>query len=233
MRQVVLDTETTGLDITQGHRVIELGAREIIDRQLTDRCFHHYLQPDRDIDWGAQAVHGITRVFLQDKPRFADIAGEFIAFIRDAELIIHNAPFDVGFLDGELKRLGPQWGRMQDYATIVDTLVMARTRYPGQKNTLDALCKRYRVDNSKRDLHGALLDAEILARIYLVMTGGQISLALETPRPRMPDDWFDPANAKGKRPPPRVIRATPEELAAHTARLAAIDKASGGKCLWK
>ena len=226
-----MDTETTGLDITQGHRVIELGAREIIDRQLTDRCFHHYLQPDRDIDWGAQAVHGITSVFLQDKPRFADIAGDFIAFIRDAELIIHNAPFDVGFLDGELKRLGPEWGRMQDYGSIVDTLVMARNRYPGQKNTLDALCKRYHVNNSKRDLHGALLDAEILARIYLVMTGGQISLPLKTLPPRMPDGWISSVNAKGERSPLRVIRATAEEVAAHTARLEAIDKASGGKCM--
>ncbi|MBT8419550.1 MAG: DNA polymerase III subunit epsilon [Gammaproteobacteria bacterium] len=233
MRQIVLDTETTGLSVSQEHRIIEIGATEIVNRRLTDRRFHEYLQPDREIDRGAQEVHGITAAFLQDKPRFSDIAGDFIAFIRDAELIIHNAPFDVGFLDYELSRLGSEWGRLKDYSTVTDTLPLAKSRHPGQKNNLDALCKLYNVDNSGRDLHGALLDAELLAEVYLAMTGGQTSLALEIAPMQMAGSWFGSATAEGKRPPLRVIRATPEELAAHAARLKAIDEASGGQCVWK
>nr|VFJ46589.1 MAG: DNA polymerase-3 subunit epsilon [Candidatus Kentron sp. DK] len=229
MRQVVLDTETTGLDVSQGNRIIEIGAVEIVDRRLTNRHFHHYLQPDREIERGAEEVHGITAVFLQDKPRFPDIAEEFLAFIRGAELIIHNAPFDVGFLDAELNRLGPEWGRLEEHGTITDTLALAKKRHPGQKNNLDALCKRYNVDNSGRDLHGALLDAEILAEVYLAMTGGQISLDLEVAPMEKTTGWFGSAIADGKRPPLRVIRATPEEIAEHTARIRAIGEAGGGK----
>lgn len=232
MRQVVLDTETTGLDPSQGHRIIEIGCREIIDRRLTDGYFHHYLQPEQAIDPGAMAVHGITNEFLTDKPRFADIAGDFVAFVRDAEVIIHNAPFDVGFLDHELRRLGGGWGRLQDYCRILDTLILARQRHPGQKNSLDALCKRYKVDNSRRDLHGALLDAEILAELYLTMTGGQASLELvhlsQQARPRQATP-----NTVTSRAPRRIIRATASELKCHRDQLDAIEVASQGRCIWK
>lgn len=235
MRYIVLDTETTGLEPDLGHRIVEIGCVEIVNRRLTGNRFHHYLQPDRDIDEGALEVHGITKEFLADKPRFADIVEDFIAFVRGAELIIHNAPFDTGFIDHELKLLGNGWGTITDYCTVIDTLTLARQMHPGQKNSLDALCKRYGVDNSHRDLHGALLDAEILAEVYLAMTGGQVTLALDSSAEtgggliqthairRLPAD----------RPPLRVIRATEEELAAHARRLEAIDKASGGKCVWK
>jgi len=235
MRQVVLDTETTGLEPAQGHRIIEIGCVEIVNRRLTGNRFHQYLQPDRDIDEGAVEVHGITKEFLADKPRFADIVEDFMAFVRGAELIIHNAPFDTGFIDHELKLLDNGWGTITDHCTVIDTLTMARQMHPGQKNSLDALCKRYGVDNSHRDLHGALLDAEILAEVYLAMTGGQVTLALDSGAEtgggliqthairRLPST----------RPPLRVIRATEEELAAHAQRLEAIDKASGGKCVWK
>jgi len=233
MRQIVLDTETTGLDTAQGHRIIEIGARELVNRQLTERRFHEYLQPDRDIEAGSQQVHGITTAFLQDKPRFADVAEDFIEFIKDAELIIHNAPFDVGFLDHELRLLGSEWGKVTDYCTIFDTLPLARTRHPGQRNNLDALCKRYNVDNSGRDLHGALLDAEILAEVYLAMTGGQTSLNLEIVPAQVVGTWLESITVEGKRPSFRVIRATAEELAEHNARLDAIDQASGGQCVWR
>lgn len=232
MRQVVLDTETTGLDPLQGHRIIEIGCREIIERRLTERCFHHYLQPDRTIDSGAMGVHGISNEFLADKPRFRDIAAELVDFVRDAEVIIHNAPFDVGFIDHELKRLGEGWGRLQDYCAIVDTLLLARQRHPGQKNSLDALCKRYKVDNSQRNLHGALLDAEILADLYLTMTGGQVSLVLtHSSRER----HFAQAIPKAEihEAPRRVLRATATERAAHEDRLNAIEVASQGQCIWK
>nr|VFJ61493.1 MAG: DNA polymerase-3 subunit epsilon [Candidatus Kentron sp. FW] len=234
MRQITLDTETTGLDTKQGHRIIEIGARELQNRRPTQRHFHHYLQPDREIDEGAQAVHGITTEFLRDKPRFADIAEDFIAFIKGAEVLIHNAEFDRGFLDHELGLLGPQWGRLQDYCTIVDTLAMARTRHPAQKNNLDALCRRYNIDNSRRDLHGALLDAEILADVYLAMTGGQTSLALEATPMSISGNQIHSVTTRGEhRPPLPVIRANPDELIKHARRLTDIDEASGGKCLWK
>nr|VFK39420.1 MAG: DNA polymerase III, epsilon subunit [Candidatus Kentron sp. TC] len=231
MRQITLDTETTGLGTAKGHRVIEIGARELLDRRLTERSFHYYLQPDREIDAGAQAVHGITMEFLQDKPRFADIAADFVAFIQGAEVLIHNAPFDCGFLDHEFGLLGPEWKRMEDYCAVTDTLALARARHPAQKNNLDALCQRYDIDNGQRDLHGALLDAELLARVYLAMTGGQTSLALEA-APREGEDAAASAMTEIRRPL-RVIRASPEELAEHAGRLAAIDEASGGKCVWK
>lgn len=232
MRQVVLDTETTGLDPLQGHRIIEIGCREIINRRLTERYFHHYLQPDKAIDSGAQEVHGITNEFLADKPRFADIAADLIGFLRGAELIIHNAPFDVGFIDHELKLLGGRWGCLQDHCKVLDTLVLARQRHPGQKNSLDALCKRYKVDNSQRDLHGALLDAEILADLYLRMTGGQVSLELTHLHREMQSEQTV-ATAMTRASPRRIVRATAAELAAHRDRLEAIDAASQGRCVWK
>jgi DNA polymerase-3 subunit epsilon len=235
MRQIVLDTETTGLEYSQGHRVIEIGCVELLDRRLTGRHFHRYVNPLREVEAGALEVHGISDAFLADKPLFAQIALELVDFISGAELIIHNAAFDLGFIDHELSLLGPQWGRITDRCTVVDTLALARSRHPGQKNRLDDLCRRYDVDNSQRDLHGALLDAEILADIYLRMTGGQTALALdgnvEQGGGRF-GDTIDKRLVAADRPPLRVIRASGDELQRHQERLAAIDKASGGHCLW-
>jgi DNA polymerase-3 subunit epsilon len=235
MRQIVLDTETTGLTPEDGHRIIEIGCVELKNRQLTGNRFHLYINPKREIDAGAAEVHGLTNSFLADKPVFADIVGDLIGFLGGAELIIHNAPFDVAFLDHELRLLEADWGRLADYCAITDTLVMAKRKHPGQRNSLDALCKRYGVDNSHRELHGALLDAEILAQVYLCMTGGQVSLSLEPED----DDYTlavdSPAGSDRSRAPGlklRVIRAAPDEIAAHEARLAAIDKTSGGSCVW-
>lgn len=235
MRQIVLDTETTGLEPSQGHRIIEIGCVEMIDRRLTGRHFHVYLNPDREIDAGAIEVHGITNDFLADKPRFAQVAGDFLDFVRGADLIIHNAPFDIGFLDHELALLGADQPRMGALCSVTDTLIMARQRHPGQRNSLDALCQRYAVDNSQRDLHGALLDAEILADVYLAMTGGQTALSLAG------DDNSAEGGSRGEtlrrlpadRPALPVLQASEAELAAHEQRLAAIDKASGGACLWR
>lgn len=176
MRQIALDTETTGLEVADGHRIIEIGCVEMINRRVTEHHFHYYLQPDFAVDSDALKVHGITNEFLRDKPRFADVVEEFIAFIQDAELIIHNAKFDVGFLNHEFSLLPEREQIIQHYCQIVDTLELARRQHPGQKNNLDALCKRYQIDNSKREWHGALLDASLLAEVYLLMTGGQISL---------------------------------------------------------
>ncbi len=178
MRQVVLDTETTGLEVTQGHRIIEIGCIELIDRRLTERRFHTYLDPEREIEAGAEAVHGITDAQLKGKPKFAEVVEDFLAFVKGAELIIHNAPFDVGFLEHELRTAGRVPAAMAEYCEIVDSLALARRMHPGQKNSLDALCGRYSIDNSQRTLHGALLDAEILAEVYLAMTGGQADLSL-------------------------------------------------------
>jgi DNA polymerase-3 subunit epsilon len=240
MRQIVLDTETTGLE-PKDHKIIEIGCVELVDRRLTGNNFHQYLQPDREIDAGAVEVHGITNEFLADKPRFEDVAEDLIAYLKGAELIIHNAPFDVGFLDRELLRWAQKCGgeplRIDAICLVTDTLVMARKAHPGQRNSLDALCKRYSIDNSHRDLHGALLDSEILADVYLAMTGGQVSLSLEGAE--------QPGEGQGQgevsrvrrvsvdRPPLVVHRATAEELAVHDARLEDLDKASGGNCLWK
>lgn len=234
MRQIVLDTETTGLAPAEGHRIIEIGCVELVNRRLTGSHYHQYLQPDREIDAGAIEVHGITNEFLVDKPRFADLAADFLDYIKGAELIIHNAPFDVGFIDHELAQLGKRWGSLAQYCSVLDTLAMARRLHPGQKNNLDALCKRYGIDNSHRDLHGALLDAEILADVYLMMTGGQASLSL--------GGGDEPTESAGQgegirrlaadRPALTVLRASAEELARHEQRLAAIRKASGGTCLW-
>jgi DNA polymerase-3 subunit epsilon len=228
MRQIVLDTETTGLEVAQGHRIIEVAAVEVVNRRLSGRSFHRYVNPDREIDRGAAEVHGLSLEFLRDKPRFADIAAEFLDFLRDGELIIHNAPFDVGFLDHELSLLGRP-GVAQHCAAVTDTLRMARELHPGKRNSLDALCERYAVDNSARTLHGALLDAQLLAEVYLAMTRGQETLVI------------DLAPAGGSRGATEfdlstlslvVVEPTAAELQAHAAQLADIDKASKGVCLW-
>ena len=236
-RSIVLDTETTGLEVSQGHRIIEIGCVEIVNRRLTGRHFHRYINPERDIDAGAIEVHGITNTFLADKPLFSAVARDFLDFVDGAELIIHNAPFDVGFLDGELQRLDPASVPLASRCEITDTLVMARSRHPGQRNSLDALCQRYDVDNSSRDLHGALLDAEILADVYLAMTGGQTALALGGADDRARGAGrARPTRPKRKlsadRPRLAVLEPTPAELAAHEAHLDAI-AAAGTPPVWR
>ncbi|WP_101759467.1 DNA polymerase III subunit epsilon [Oceanicoccus sp. KOV_DT_Chl] len=236
MRQVVLDTETTGLEPSQGHRIIEIGCVELIDRKLTGRHYHQYINPNRDIDAGAIEVHGITNEFLADKPRFQQIVKDFVEFIDGAELVIHNAPFDIGFIDAEFSLLGAASpGKTIDYCTVVDTLVMARQKHPGQRNSLDALCSRYEVDNSQRDLHGALLDSEILADVYLLMTGGQSNLLLSGDDNQEGGGEADTAIRRlaADRPTLKVVRASAEELAAHELRLEEIDKASDGNTQWR
>lgn len=231
MRQIVLDTETTGLEAHLGHRLVEIGAVEMIGRRPTGRHFHTYLNPERAIDEEASKVTGIKDEDLVDQPLFRDKVDEFLEFIRGAELIIHNAVFDVGFIDAELKRLGPQYGKTTDHASVLDTLVMARTMYPGQRNSLDALCKRLGVDNTRRELHGGLLDAQLLADVYVAMTSGQVAL----------DFAFD-AGSDSRRSNvltdivitrrPVVRRASEDELALHASRLDALDKASG-QSIWR
>ncbi|BAO43714.1 DNA polymerase III subunit epsilon [Thiolapillus brandeum] len=214
-RQIVLDTETTGLEPSRGHRIIEIGCVELVDRRLTGNDFHQYLQPDREIDAAAVEVHGITNEFLADKPRFEDVVQDFMDYVQGAELIIHNAPFDVGFIDAELERVGG-WNRLDSYCRITDTLVMARNKHPGQRNSLDALCGRYDIDNSQRQKHGALLDAEILAEVYLAMTGGQSVLFQE-------EQGGDEGHGQGQairrlaadRGSLRVVRATDQEVLEH------------------
>jgi DNA polymerase-3 subunit epsilon len=232
-RQIVLDTETTGLDPRRGHRVIEIGCVELCNRRLTGNHYQRYLQPDRKIDPEAMAVHGITDEFLVDKPRFADIEKEFVDFIHGAELLIHNAPFDVGFLNHELSLLGRERGTVEDFCRILDTLAMARQMHPGQRNTLDALCKRYQVDNAQRTLHGALLDAEILADVYLAMTGGQVALSLDTSTAQTGTETVCPGFEDVDRAALAVVGATPEELVTHRRYLELLDANSGGNCLWK
>lgn len=233
MRQIILDTETTGLDPAQGHRIIEVGCLEMINRRLTRRSFHYYLQPDREVDAGAMAVHGITNEFLRDKPRFADIAAALLSFIDGAELVIHNASFDVGFLNAELARL--DLPRIEDKCSVLDTLPMARAKHPGQKNNLDALAKRYFADQRDRTYHGALLDAEILAEVYLAMTGGQVGLSLGHEEEHS-DSGEGRADAVRRLPANRqrlpVIRANELEVAAHLQRLAVLDKAVSGASLF-
>ncbi|MFT5575216.1 MAG: DNA polymerase-3 subunit epsilon [Bermanella sp.] len=233
-RQVVLDTETTGLETSQGHRIIEIGCVELINRRLTGRHYHQYVNPEREIDAGAMEVHGITNEFVQDKPVFGAIADEFLEFIHGAELVIHNAPFDVGFIDTELKLLRRKES-IKDSCAIIDSLVMARQKHPGQRNSLNALCQRYGVDNSQRDLHGALLDAEILADVYLLMTGGQIGLTLAGEGANAgggPEIANEIRRIKAGRQPLPVLRATDAELSAHQEQLEVIDKASDGNCRW-
>ena len=232
MRQIILDTETTGLDPQEGHRIIEIGCIELIDRRLTDNRFHVYLNPEREIDENALEVHGLNQDFLRDKPLFRDIVDDFMNFIKETEVIIHNAPFDVGFINHELDLLGGSYEPIEQYCRIEDSLVLARKKHPRQRNSLDALCKRYDIDNSRRELHGALLDAEILADVYLSMTGGQLSLQLDDEEDREQMESAMPLNL-ADRPPLVVVRCSKEEIAAHENRLAEIDQASGGTCLWK
>ncbi len=234
MRQIVLDTETTGLETSQGHRIIEIGCVELVNRRLTGRHYHQYIKPEREIDAGAQAVHGISNAMLEDKPVFARIADEFLQFIGDAELIIHNAAFDIGFLNHEMNMLRPGFGSIADRCHVIDTLLMARAKHPGQKNNLDALCKRYGVDNSQRELHGALLDAEILADVYLLMTGGQTALSLGGNQSQSDAGGGQDEIRRlplNRRPLP-VILASEDELVLHDQKLAVIAKSSGDNCVW-
>jgi DNA polymerase-3 subunit epsilon len=233
MRQVVLDTETTGLEIEQKHRIIEIGCVELFNRRLTGRTFHQYLNPDRDIDEGALQVHGLTRDRLSKEPTFSQVHPEFLDFIRDAELIIHNAPFDIAFLNAELARI-ELGSKVDELCRVLDTLALARQMHPGQRNNLDALCKRYSVDNSHRDYHGALLDARILAEVYLAMTGGQAKLTLSAES--------DTARSRARHSAPIrlngglriiVVRPNEAELAAHEHLLALLDKESAGRTVWR
>ena len=229
MRQIVLDTETTGLEPSAGHRIIEIGCLEIVNRRVTGTRLHEYLQPDREIDPGAIEVHGISNEFLLDKPRFAEVADRFLDFVDGAELVIHNAPFDVGFINHELKLAKARVRRIEDVCGILDTLVLARRMHPGSRNSLDALCKRYQIDASGRVLHGAVLDAGLLADVYLAMTGGQVALGLELARPAPSAHSLD---VEGVDPSQLVVaRPSPAELAAHQQRLEAI-AAQAGRCLW-
>jgi len=232
MRQIILDTETTGLEPKQGHRIIEIGCIELINRRKTERNFHQYLNPERDIEDGAFNIHGLSNEFLSDKSHFADIAQEFIDFIRDGELIIHNAPFDIGFINAELKLLGKKWGKIEDYCTVFDTLVLAREKHPGQKNNLDALCKRYEVDNSQRDLHGALLDAQILLDVYLKMTGGQTDLTFHSVATSHGVKGKSEQYINNKHKKLVVIEPTENELAEHRLLLESIEDKNKGKCIW-
>ncbi len=239
MRQIILDTETTGLEPSEGHRIIEIGCVELINRRASTTRYQQYINPGREIDAGAMEVHGITSEMLVEKPKFADIAQDLLEFIKGAELIIHNAPFDIGFLNNELSLMsnGKASRRIEDYCTVVDTLKLARTMHPGQKNDLDSLCKRYTVDNSHRTLHGALLDAEILADVYLAMTGGQTGLFEDSHSPmKAASATVTPSDIRRldpNRPKLPVIPATADDLTAHQAWLEELDKKSGGKCIWK
>jgi DNA polymerase-3 subunit epsilon len=231
MRQIVLDTETTGLEVSQGHRIIEIGCVELVSRRPTGRHFHRYLNPEREIDEGAVAVHGLTLAKLSREPRFADVVHELLDFLADAELIIHNAAFDVGFLNAELSKVAGDLGPIEQRCRVLDTLLLAREMHPGQRNSLDALCKRYGVDNSKRELHGALLDARILADVYLAMTGGQSALALtessQAKKVIMSAPLQRPAGTL------RVIHAAADEISAHEAMVERIAKASGGEAIFR
>jgi DNA polymerase-3 subunit epsilon len=233
MRQVVLDTETTGLEPEQGHRIIEIGCVEMFNRRKTGKTFHRYLRPDREVDWGALQVHGITNEFLAQQPRFAEVVDELVEFIGGAELIIHNAAFDIAFLDAELRRLPGPPRQIARLCGVLDTLPLARRMHPGQRNSLDALCKRYSVDNSRRELHGALLDAQILLDVYLAMTGGQRALILGEEEDNRVSTAVEVMLAPIVRGTLRVVRASAVELAAHERTLAALDKASGGKTIWR
>ncbi len=230
MRQIVLDTETTGLEPKQGHRVIEIGCVEVVDRKLTGNHYHQYINPQREVDSGAMEVHGISNEFLADKPLFKDIAAEFLEFVKGAELVIHNAPFDVGFINHEFGMLVGNYGIIEDSCGVLDTLAMARKKHPGQRNSLDALCKRYGIDNTMRDLHGALLDSEILADVYLIMTGGQTMLSLGGDSGDGEVTQIKRINRE--RVALKVIRASELELIEHEKRLDAISKKSEG-VVWR
>jgi DNA polymerase-3 subunit epsilon len=232
MRQIILDTETTGLEVRQGHRLIEIACVEMVERRLTGRYYQTYLNPERRIDEGARQVTGIEDEFLLDKPKFAEVAEEFLVFIDGAELIIHNASFDVGFLNAELAALANGSGSIGDRCQVLDTLKMARERYPGQRNSLDALCKRLGVDNSRRDLHGGLIDAQLLADVYLAMTSGQVAfdLGFEAPGEQKHTLTLAPIELRSR---PRILHAEGEELTLHESRLDALDKSTGGKSVWR
>ncbi|MAA73928.1 MAG: DNA polymerase III subunit epsilon [Salinisphaeraceae bacterium] len=234
MRQIVLDTETTGLEVEEGHRIIEVGCVEVMGRRLTGNDLHLFINPKREVDAGAVAVHGITNEFLQDKPLFEDVAEQLLDYLKGAELVIHNAAFDVGFLDAEFQRWRSGADSIETLCTVTDTLAEARRRHPGQRNSLDALCKRYEIDNSQRDLHGALLDAQLLAEVYLGMTGGQIMIDMES---AAGDESADADGVTGpsrvtldRRPP--VVRASADEAAAHEAFLDMLEQA-GARSLWR
>ncbi len=233
MRQIVLDTETTGLEPEQGHRIIEIGCVELVNRRATGQNFHRYLNPERAVDPGAVEVHGLTAEFLADKPRFGDIADEFLDFVGDAELVIHNAEFDIGFLDHELRLQGNAITQVRSRCRVLDTLQLARQLHPGQRNSLDALCRRYEVDNSRRDLHGALLDAQILAEVYLAMTGGQGDLSLGAAE--QDDTPGGDARTGFIRGDLRLVVSVPsaEELAAHEAMLGFLEAQGGARALWR
>jgi DNA polymerase III subunit epsilon len=232
-RQIVLDTETTGLSVEHGHRIIEIGAVELLGRRPTGVHFHRYVNPGRSIDEGASAVHGISAAFLEDKPSFAEIAEEFIAFVQGAELLIHNAPFDVGFIDAELERMGGASGRLADLAEITDTLVLARELYPGQPNSLDRLCRRLGIDNSRRELHGALLDAQLLADVYLAMTSGQSAMEFVADAAERAGSSPGSAHVKPADGNWRIVvaRADAVENEAHRGRLRGIAERAG-RCIW-
>jgi DNA polymerase-3 subunit epsilon len=227
-RQIILDTETTGIDIKDGHRIIEIGCVEMINRRLTGNNFHVYVNPQREIEDEAIGVHGITNEFLRDKPLFSDVADEFFDYIRGGELIIHNAPFDIGHMDNEFSKLWRDWTQTADFCAVVDTLVMAREKHPGQKNTLDALCRRYDIDNSHRSLHGALLDSEILADVFLRMTGGQVAMDLAQ---QLKSAGGMEQSATDRVRHLKVVAASQEELQSHEERLDIVEK--GGACLWR
>ncbi|GAA0857496.1 DNA polymerase III subunit epsilon [Aliiglaciecola litoralis] len=235
MRQIILDTETTGIDPRQGHRIIEIGCVEMINRKLTGNHFHVYINPDREVEQEAIEVHGITNEFLADKPKFKEVVKGFIDFIEGAQLVIHNAPFDVGFMDHEFKLFNPfEPIKTANICTILDTLILARELHPGQKNNLDALCKRYGIDNSHRELHGALLDAEILADVYLLMTGGQTALNLTGKQAKENEDDSQEQIVRldANRKPLKVIHASADELDQHNARLQLVEESSGS-CIWR
>lgn len=234
MRQVVLDTETTGLDWQRGHRVIEIGCVELLNRRQTGNNWHSYLNPERAIDQAAQEVHGISAEDLADKPLFSDIAGAFLDFVRGAELIIHNAPFDINFLDNEFRLAGQESISIGAAATVLDTLILARQLHPGQRNSLDALCKRYGVDNARRDLHGALLDARLLAEVYLAMTGGQATLSLGQASVLTNSADISTRRQLDRRGfALRVVSATESEMLEHDAQLDLIDRACVARSLWR
>jgi DNA polymerase-3 subunit epsilon len=231
-RQIVLDTETTGIDPKAGHRIIEIGCVELINRRLTGNNFHVYINPQRDIEEEAIDVHGITNEFLRDKPLYHQIAQEFFEYIKGAELIIHNAPFDVGFMDNEFSLLQQGYPNTHEYCEVLDTLVMARNLHPGQKNSLDALCRRYDIDNSKRTLHGALLDSEILADVYLAMTGGQVKMNLaNNTEDTAQNDNTSIRRLADNRPALKVVKAAADEIIAHEERLKVVNK--DGETLWQ
>ncbi len=232
MRQIVLDTETTGLEVSQGHRIIEIGCVEIMHRRITNRTFHYFLNPEREIDDGALEVHGIKQEFLQDKPRFSNIADDLLQFIDGAEVIIHNASFDIGFINAELMQAKHHITDINDCCEVVDTLELARTLHPGQKNSLDALCARYEIDNSQRELHGALLDAKILADVYLAMTGGQATLSLAANTEKSAHQSKTDLEAMRDRPTLNIIYANEEELQEHELILNKIQQESDSGCIW-